>query len=65
MFFKILLINWLNVCGIFLSTTFTFVGATPDGLVYAGTGVGNFVILEIKCPYKHRNSKIADACKDS
>ena len=55
----------VDVCGIFLSTTFPFLGATPDGLVYTGTGVGNFAILEIKCPYKHRNSKIADAYKDS
>ncbi len=55
----------VDVCGIFLSTHFPFLGATPDGLVYTGTGMGKFAIVEVKCPYKHCNSTILDACKDS
>ena len=55
----------VDVCGIFLSTHFPFLGATPDGLLYTGTGMGKFAIVEVKCPYKHCNSTILDACKDS
>lgn len=46
-----------------MSTEFPFLGATPDGLIY--TGLGRIGLLEVKCPYKHRNSMIVDACKDS
>lgn len=53
----------VDMCGLFLSTALPFLGATPDGLIYAGLGA--IGILEVKCPYKHRNSTIVDACKDS
>lgn len=52
-----------DVCGLYLSTKFPFLGATPDVLKY--TGSYKFAILEVKCPYKHKNSTIVDACKDS
>ena len=53
----------VDVCGIFLSTRYAFLGASPDGLVHIGDG--KFALVEVKCPYKHRNSVISDACKDS
>lgn len=53
----------VDVCGFYLSTKFPFLGASPDGLMYIG--VGEFALVEVKCPYKHRNCTIADACKDS
>ena len=53
----------VDVCGLFLSAEFPFLGATPDGLVYIG--LGTLGLLEVRCPYKHRNSTIVDACKDS
>lgn len=53
----------VDVCGLFLSATFPFLGATPDGLVY--TALGTIGIVEVKCPYKHRNSTIVDACEDA
>lgn len=53
----------VDVCGLFLSIEFPFLGATPDGLMY--TGLGMIAVVEVKCPYKHRNSTIIDACKDS
>lgn len=28
-------------------------------------GLGKIAIVEVKCPYKHRNSTVAQACQDS
>ena len=47
----------------FVGTEFPFLGASPDGLMYVG--VGGSALVEVKCPYKHRNSTIANACKDT
>ena len=33
-----------------------YLGALPDGLEYVGPG--KFAITEVKCPYKHINSKL-------
>lgn len=53
----------VDVCGIFLSAKYPFLGASPDGLLYVGNR--EFALVEVKCPYKHRNSSISDACKDT
>ena len=53
----------VDVCGIYLSTHFPYLGASPDGLMYVG--FGKIAIIEVKCPYKHRNNTIAQACEDS
>nr|CAB3263320.1 uncharacterized protein LOC108950671 [Phallusia mammillata] len=43
-------------CGLFISVSYPYLAATPDGLAYDG-------IVEIKCPYNGRNSKIeANSC---
>ncbi|WAR07267.1 hypothetical protein MAR_017225, partial [Mya arenaria] len=45
-------------CGLFVDSTFPFYSATPDGLrqcLCHGKG-----LVEIKCSYKHRDSKIED-----
>ena len=37
-----------------------FLGCSPDGLIYAkGIVSNNGGVLEIKCPWKHRNHTIA------
>ena len=41
---------WLHESGV--------LGASPDGLI------GTDSVLEAKCPFKHKESTIADACKD-
>lgn len=44
-------------CGIFLETS-GILGASPDRLV------GTLGLLEVKCPYKYRDQKIAEAISD-
>ena len=42
-----------------------FLGCSPDGLIYAKGIVSNNVgVLEIKCPWKHRNHTIAEIMKE-
>lgn len=47
--------------GLVVCTSWSYVGASPDGVV---SSEERTVLLEIKCPYKWRKSKILDACKD-
>lgn len=42
---------WLSMCGT--------LGATPDGLV------GDDAIVEVKCPFKHRNKKITEVIEST
>ena len=53
----------VDVCGLILSSNLSYLGASPDGLMYVG--LGKIAIVEVKCPYKHRNNTIAQACQDS
>ena len=49
-------------CGLFLSTQWPFVGASPDGIINCschGRGV-----LEIKCPFCHREASLQTATED-
>ena len=50
-------------CGIFLSCSIPYLATTPDGVVSFNRR--DFGIIEVKCPYKHRKSKIEDACSDT
>lgn len=47
-------------CGLFLLQSFIAIGASPDGIVQTNT---NTYLVEIKCPFKWRNSTILEACK--
>ena len=54
----------LKECGLFLHPLHKFLGATPDRLV---TDLASFLsdgIIEIKCPWKFKDSTIIDACQD-
>ena len=53
----------LRVCGLHISRH-GFLAASPDGIVENEGGV-SIGIVEIKCPYTHRNSTVADACLKS
>jgi hypothetical protein len=48
--------------GLFICSTYGFLGASPDGLVRTG---GESYLIEVKCPYKYRFQTIEDACKDN
>ena len=52
----------LKDSGLVINPQWSFIGATPDGLVYCdccGHGV-----TEIKCPYCHRSESISDSMED-
>lgn len=48
--------------GLYVKTDIPFLGSSPDGLVNDN---GQNGVLEVKCPFKWRLSKIDDASKDS
>ncbi|ESO88647.1 hypothetical protein LOTGIDRAFT_165431 [Lottia gigantea] len=48
--------------GLYVQKNLPFLGSSPDGLVDDN---GNIGVLEVKCPFKWRFSKIVDACTDS
>uniref|UniRef100_A0A3P9DHM0 YqaJ viral recombinase domain-containing protein n=1 Tax=Maylandia zebra TaxID=106582 RepID=A0A3P9DHM0_9CICH len=52
----------VDKCGFIINPSFPELGATPDALVKCeccGKGC-----VEIKCPYKHRNNNLLQACED-
>ena len=52
----------VDPCGIFISCDHPFLGASPDGIVFNdGNEMG---LVEVKCPYKHREHTLEEACKD-
>lgn len=51
-------------CGLFIHQEKKWIAASPDGIVKEA-GTGNVLgLLEVKCPYKHRNKTVREACKD-
>jgi hypothetical protein len=51
----------IHDCGFVVNPSFSFLGATPDGKVCDSGQLG---LLEVKCPYKYRDSNLADAVCD-
>ncbi|XP_029027751.1 uncharacterized protein LOC114868388 [Betta splendens] len=49
-------------CGLFIDADHPWLAASPDGIV-TDSKSGQWV-LEVKCPYKHRRSRVEDACRD-
>ena len=49
--------------GVFLSVDYPFLATSPDGIIRLGNQ--EFGIVEVECPYKHRDSSIELACQDS
>jgi len=53
----------VSECVIFLSTDYPYLATSPDGII--PLSASSFGLIEAKWPFKHRNSKIAEACVDS
>ncbi|XP_073445358.1 uncharacterized protein [Dendrobates tinctorius] len=54
----------VETCGLFIHPTKNWLAASPDGIVKDKCTGETLNILEVKCPYKHREHTIRDACKD-
>ncbi|XP_039343718.1 uncharacterized protein LOC120371697 [Mauremys reevesii] len=48
-------------CGLFIHPEKEWLAASPDGIVREA---GTEKLLEVKCPYKHRDKTVKEACKD-
>ncbi|XP_066459253.1 uncharacterized protein [Eleutherodactylus coqui] len=51
-------------CGLFIHPVTNWLAASPDGVVKDRHTGETLNILEVKCPFKHREHKIHEACKD-
>lgn len=51
-------------CGLFIHKEKTWIAASPDGVVTEADTGKPLGLLEVKCPYKHRNKTVREACKD-
>lgn len=49
-------------CGLFIDTQRQWLAASPDGIVKDGQ-TGQW-LLEVKCPHKHRDRRVEDACRE-
>ncbi|GCB70800.1 hypothetical protein scyTo_0001378 [Scyliorhinus torazame] len=52
-------------CGLFVDPVKNWLAASPDGVVVDKATGDTVSLLEVKCPYKHRNHTISQACEDS
>ena len=50
-----------NKCGLFVSTSYPWLAATPDGWVYDPTATPSQGLVEFKNPYAYRNLSLEDA----
>ncbi|XP_077146235.1 uncharacterized protein LOC143807967 [Ranitomeya variabilis] len=55
----------VEACGLFIHPTKNWLAASPDGIVKDKRTGEILNVLEVKCPYKHREHTIREACKDS
>ncbi|KAJ1087437.1 hypothetical protein NDU88_000608 [Pleurodeles waltl] len=51
-------------CGLFIHPKKTWLAASPDGIVKNNSTGKPIGLLEVKCPYKHKDQTIREACKD-
>lgn len=51
-------------CGLFVDKEKAWLAASPDGIVQEADTGKELGLLEVKCPYKHRNKSVTEACKD-
>lgn len=56
----------VSTCGFLIDTTYSCLGASPDGAVYDPSDVQQpFGFLEVKCPYSVRGMSPTEACATS
>uniref|UniRef100_A0A8C8RJ90 YqaJ viral recombinase domain-containing protein n=1 Tax=Pelusios castaneus TaxID=367368 RepID=A0A8C8RJ90_9SAUR len=51
-------------CGLFIHPEKEWLAASPDGIVREADTGKILGLLEVKCPYKHRDKTVKEACKD-
>uniref|UniRef100_A0A6G1RMV8 Translation initiation factor IF-2-like n=1 Tax=Hypotaenidia okinawae TaxID=2861861 RepID=A0A6G1RMV8_9GRUI len=51
-------------CGLFIHGEKKWIAASPDGIITESDTGKALGLLEVKCPYKHRNRTVREACKD-
>ncbi|XP_016851173.2 uncharacterized protein LOC103279721 [Anolis carolinensis] len=51
-------------CGLFIDKEKPWLGASPDGILKEAKTGKEIGIVEVKCPYKHRDKTVTEACKD-
>ncbi|XP_053168488.1 uncharacterized protein LOC128352187 [Hemicordylus capensis] len=51
-------------CGLFIDKSKAWLAASPDGIVREADTGKELGVLEVKCPYKHRDKTMTEACKD-
>lgn len=51
-------------CGLFIHQEKKWIAASPDGIIKEAATGKTLGLLEVKCPYKHRNRTVREACKD-
>ncbi|XP_026578533.1 uncharacterized protein LOC113451365 [Pseudonaja textilis] len=52
-------------CGLFVDKDKPWLAGSPDGIVQDANTGKDLRLLEVKCPYKHRNKTVAEACRDN
>ncbi|XP_074535480.1 uncharacterized protein LOC141797727 [Halichoeres trimaculatus] len=51
-------------CGLFIDPGRSWLAASPDGIVVDRRTGERLLCLEVKCPYKHKDHRVEDACKE-
>lgn len=51
-------------CGLFIDSQRPWLAASPDGIVMDKQTGRRLLCLEVKCPYKHRQNRVEDACRE-
>ncbi|CAI5776004.1 coiled-coil domain-containing protein 8-like [Podarcis lilfordi] len=51
-------------CGLFIDQRKPWLAASPDGIIKDADTGKELGVLEVKCPYKHRDRTVTEACKD-
>lgn len=51
-------------CGLFIDPKRHWLAASPDGIVTDKRTGERLLCLEVKCPYKHRDRRVEDACRE-
>ncbi|XP_028275971.1 uncharacterized protein LOC114445208 [Parambassis ranga] len=51
-------------CGLFIDSQRPWLAASPDGIVKDKQTGRWLLCLEVKCPYKHRQNRVEDACRE-
>uniref|UniRef100_A0A3P9HVM8 YqaJ viral recombinase domain-containing protein n=1 Tax=Oryzias latipes TaxID=8090 RepID=A0A3P9HVM8_ORYLA len=51
-------------CGLYVDPERAWLAASPDGIVTDSRTGRRLLVLEVKCPFKHRHRRVEDACSE-